>query len=241
MPPLALPALAPQETDYRETTRFLAADDSHTWIWKNQDTVYTVNLHTGQLKQIRSGVTERPEVTVSADQSSLLLLIGNEVLHANMDGTDIRQILLDRKKGISACSYQTQYLVLCDDGTVCRYDRQGTLLSQTPLNLYSTFSANASRPNEDPMDLYWWLTDDGDVVLNAFGAGNIIDSSQWQVRAFVPNLFVCSENADTLICYSSQTLYAYSRYTTAQQMDRARQLLGNFQLSEEDRKAYGLN
>ena len=91
------------------------------------------------------------------------------------------------------------------------------------------------------MDLYWWLTDDGDVVLNAFGAGNIIDSSQWQVRAFVPNLFVCSESADTLICHSSQTLYAYSRYTTAQQMDRARQLLGNFQLSEEDRKAYGLN
>jgi hypothetical protein len=35
--------------------------------------------------------------------------------------------------------------------------------------------------------------------------------------------------------------YAYSRYSTDRQMQRAREALGDFRLTEEQKKYYGLN
>ena len=144
-------------------------------------------------------------------------------------------------KGVSACFYGEQYLVLCDDGAVYRYDKQGKQLSKTELSLYNTFSGNVNYPGEDTMAVAWWITGDGDVIVNAFNAGNIIECGQWQVRAFVPNLFACDQKGDILFCHSGEKLYAYDRYTTQVQMEKARKTLGDFRLTEEQRKTYGLN
>ena len=130
---------------------------------------------------------------------------------------------------------------MCDDGAVYRYDRQGSLLSKTALELYDTFFRDVSANIDDSMDIYWWCTDDGDLIIKAFHAGNIIDCSQWQSRAFVPHLYAYVPHCDEIICFSDYRFYAYSRYTTQQQIQKGREALGNFRLSEDQLRFYGLS
>ena len=104
-----------------------------------------------------------------------------------------------------------------------------------------TFYSNVSGNNGNSTDIHWWRTDDGDLIVKAVQAGNIIDCSRWQSRAFVPYLYAYLPRYDELICFADSQFYAYSRYTTEQQMRKAQEALGDFRLSEDQLKFYGLS
>ena len=144
-------------------------------------------------------------------------------------------------RGVSACFYGDALLVLCNDGQLYRYDREGECLSQTALQIFNTFSANAGRPLESPLDVFWHFTTDGDLILNAFGAGNVICCDTWQVKAYVPNLFAYRESSDEFLTVRNGILRVFRRHTLAEQMEKARQILGSFTLTEEQKKYYGLS
>ena len=109
------------------------------------------------------------------------------------------------------------------------------------MELYDTFFSKAGSASTNPVELPWWQTADGDVIVNAYGAGNIIDGELWQSKAFNPPFSTYMAEEDRIVCYWDCQFYAFSRYSTQQQIQKAREALGDFCLTEEQKKYYGLN
>ena len=237
---LELEELKQDTINYSANSSFVLASDTHVWILHNEN-VYVIDLDTGRIQQILSGISSKPAYARDASNGELIVAAGTSLLLATPDGRITSRIELGDKKGVSVYYCNSQILTLCDDGAVYRYDRQGNLLSKTPIELYDTFYSNVSGTIKDPMDICWWQTDDGDLILKAFNAGNIIDCSHWQSRAFVPYLYAYIPSRDEVVCFAEYQFHAYPRYTTQQQILRAQDVLGDFRLSEEQLKFYGLN
>ena len=236
---LELKELNLETINYSKTTEFLFSSESVAWIWRSE-TVYVIDLQTGALRQILSGISSKPACTWNSARRELLVAAGHELLLANPDGRITLRIDLESRRGVSVFCYGEQLLTLCDDGSVYRYDRQGKLLSRTTLELYNTFFSSISG-SMDPMDIAWWCTDDGDLIIKAFRAGNIIDCGQWQSRAFIPYMYTYFPQLDEIVCFSENQFHSYSRYTTQQQMQKGREALGDFCLTEDQLRFYGLN
>lgn len=237
---LQLPQMCKESTDYRATTELLLVSDAYAWILQ-EETVFVIDLQTGVLRELLANVSSKPVLAWNPARSDLVVAAGNRLLLTHPEGSISLSIDLGVKKCVSAFLCDEQILVLCDDGAVYRYDLQGNFLSKIGINLYNTFFSKAASGADSPMEIYWWQTGDGDLILNVFGAGNIIDCSQWQSRAFVPNMFVYVSQYDEVVCCANNQLYAFPRYTTEQQMHKAREALGDFRLSEDQLASYGLS
>jgi hypothetical protein len=212
--------------------------DSYLWILR-EDRLCVVDLRNGNM---RTALPDASQPTWTLTEEGLLILgDGNRILQATQDGRVMKTMDLCEKKVVSLYWLDGQVLALCDDGAVYRYDLQGNLLSRTVLELYDTFYSNVSYGTNQSGKLGWWQTADGDVILNAYGAGNIIDGTLWQSKAFVPHISTYEAEEDQIVCYWDGVFYAYSRYSTDRQMQRAREALGDFHLTEEQKKYYGLN
>ena len=238
---ISLDTLMSEDVLYTEHVKILLATDDYVWFYLNENALCVINLQTGDVKRLAENLTLAPAVAFSKDFNQVLVGIDHELRLTTPGGALIRRIDLGDRKAVSLYFYGQQLLVLCDDGTLQRYDRTGNHLSQTILHIFDTFANYVSSGLEDASNLAWWIAEDGDLIVNAYRAGNIVDCENWQVRAFVPYLTTYAAGNDTLLCLSDKYLYAYPRYTTQEQMEEARQILGDFRLSEEERKAYGLN
>lgn len=237
---LELKALTLETSDYKRTTEFVLATQDYAWILR-EEALWVIDLHSGDVQQLLTGVTAKPVYAWDAARSELLMAVGHELLLVRTDGRITGRIDLGDKRGVSVFFYGSELLALCDDGAVYRYSRMGTQLSRTALHLYNSFFSNVSYGDFAPMEIGWWRTSDGELIVKAFGAGNIIDCGQWQCKAFVPQLCAYAPQQDHLICVAEDQLMAYSRYTTQQQMQKAREALGDFRLTEEQLKYYGLS
>lgn len=237
---LDLDELSQEISDFRKTTEFILAFDHYAWI-HHKESVYLIDLHTGSLRQILKEIADKPACVRNESGTQILAACGSELMLIGSDGDITLRIDLGDKKGVSVYFYKDQLLTLCDDGAVYRYDRQGNLLSKTPLELYNSFFSNVSGSFSNSSNPDWWVTDDGDLIINAFQAGNIIDCGQWQCRAFVPHLYAYIQQQDEILCFTDYQFFAYPRYTTLQQMRKAQDALGDFRLTEDQLKSYGLS
>ena len=238
---IPLDAWIEEETVYSATSQILLATDKNVWVYREDGTLSLIDLESGSIKLLAEGLTMTPSVTYSKGLDQVMVGIEHEMHLTSAGGALIRKIELDDRKAVSSYFYDNQLLVLCDDGDLYRFDRKGKLLSQTTMNIFNTFAYDAAHLADDPTGLGWWVTEDGSLIVNIFGAGNIVDCGSWQSRAYVPDLTIYAPERDTLLCVSGQKMYAYPRYTTLQLMELAREELGDFRLSEEVRNAYGLN
>lgn len=236
--PVELKSFASEIVDFKKSSRLLMVQDSYLWILR-EDRLCVVDLRNGNM---RTALPDASQPTWTLTEEGLLILgDGNRILQATQDGRVMKTMDLGEKKVVSLYWLDGQVLALCDDGAVYRYDLQGNLLSRTVLELYDTFYSNVSYGTNQSGKLGWWQTADGDVILNAYGAGNIIDGTLWQSKAFVPHISTYEAEEDQIVCYWDGVFYAYSRYSTDRQMQRAREALGDFRLTEEQKKYYGLN
>ena len=230
-----------EEQSYSADSRILLVTDRYAWVHRTEGTLSLIDLESGSIKLLAEGLATTPPVTFNEDLDQVMVGIGNEIHLTTPGGALIRKIDLGDRKAVSAYFYDNQLLVLCDDGDLYRFDRMGTRLSQTTMNIFNTFANDAANLEDDPTGLGWWVTEDGNLIVNIFGAGNIVDCGSWQSRAYVPDLITYIPENDTLLCVNSQKLYAYPRYTTRQLMEQALEELGDFRLSEEMRNFYGLD
>lgn len=214
-------------------------------VWKNSGVLYGIDLTSGHVSTLLEDAPARPVCRFSEDGSQLLLASGNELLLVTPQGHVEGQISLDEQKAVSLCFYGDQLLALCDNGSLYRYDRAGTLLSQTSLNLYSTFFNNASRADLQPSDITWTFTEDASLILNIFQAGNLVDCATWQCRAFIPYCVAFLPEADLFINRAingeNAGLGAYHRYTTRELIEKATGQLNGFLLSEQQQVFYGIS
>ena len=231
----------PEEMTYSEESRILLVTDRYVWVYRTDGTLSRIDLESGNIKQLAEGLTMTPPVNYDQNINQVLVGVEHEAYLTTPGGALIQKIDLGDRRAVSSCFYNDQLLVLCDDGDLYRFDRKGTLLSQTSMNIFNTFAYDAAHLEDNPTDLAWWLTEDGNLIVNIFGAGNIVDCGSWQSRAYIPDMTIYVPEKDMLLCVSGQKMYAHHRYTTRELMEKASAELGSFRLSEEVRKAYGLN
>ncbi len=238
---LDIPQMVLEETDYTENTTILQATRNVAWLWQEKDRVNLLNLHTGRITPVAEGISTQPLFAWNREKTQMMVGMGHELLLTTPGGNAACRIDLGDQKAAGMYFYRGELLVLCDDAILYRFDRQGNRLSATSLQVYSGFASSLIYSADDPMGITWWETADGHLILNVFGAGNVIDTANWQVRAFIPQMRAYNQTGDQVICLANNTLVSFPLYSMEDQIARGIRTLGTFRLTEEDKKTYGID
>lgn len=229
-----------ETVEYGDIMRLLGGDGFSLWFWQKDGQVLRLGMEEGTVDPILTDVSACPVAAWEGETGGCAMAVGHEAILFSSEGTEQVRFSLEDRKAVSLYFRSGELLALCDDGTLWRYDRQGTMLSKTGLMIYNTFSGKVSNAGMEDLEIFWYETADGALILNALGAGNLVDCTQWQCRAFIDGMKTYLPETDEILCLSGGKICSYHPYSTGEQMDYARQLLGDYELSEEDRAYYGI-
>ena len=218
----------------------MAICENYAWLW-DAGTVYEIDLNTYTMKPILEGLTEYPACRYHEEEKLLSLCTGSEVLFFRPGGEQTNTISLGGAKGAFVTFFRQEILVLTNEAQLLRLDAAGNRLSQTELHIYTSYYSNATPAEGKQINITWSDTEDGDLILNVFGLGNIIDCTEWSVRAYVLNYKGYDTAGDRLICYTNSTLGAFPRYTTEQVITLAEEELNGYLLPQELQEYYGID
>jgi len=218
----------------------LAFADTYILLWENSNkAVYELDLNTGAVTTVMTDITACP-AALAYDEDRYLLGANNTIQRRNRNGNVEMTIQLDSVNAGAFYLYEDQLLVLCDDGNIYRYTQDGKYISNIGLYLYSTFQSNLA---EDPFALKWDFTNDGSLILDVYGYGNIIHCGTWQLKAYAKDLVAYLPEEDALVVSVDGLeggVGEFARISTQELMKQAKEILGEFELSEEQRVSYGL-
>lgn len=227
------------EADYSKSSAILGANEKYVWYWNEAGTVTELKLADGTTRTLMTDAQSQPKCLL--EDGRLILAAGSQVLCVVPGGEELCTFSLGEAKASSMFVYKEQLLILCDDGDIYRFNEDGVLLSKIEQTVFDTFYTNIKFPPDDPLAISWHVTGEGDLIVNSYNAGNIINTEHWQCRAFVPYFLTYYAEDNKMITRSGSTLMAYTPYTTQQQMERAREELNGYELSDELKAFYGLD
>ena len=227
--------------EYDSTPTILHAAEAYVLIQTPSGNLYRFDRTTNEAEVILTDVPAAPIFLVDADAERMVFGMADGILVTDLQGSSVLTIPLTDLSPISFCIHEEQLLFLGNDGAVYRYDLEGELLSTTALSLFSSFFSKTTYVSEQPIPISWAFTAEGDLILNAFGMGNIINTDYWERTGNVTSLVLYHEASDRFICQANEQIFAYQRYTLADLMAKAREELNGFTLTDEQREAYGLN
>lgn len=220
----------------------LTITEDYALVWENtNEAIYQISLESGAVETVMTGITSYPYAEASGS-TECLLSVGNEIQRRSWDGQVLSRIDLGDKKAVSMYFAENLIYALCDDGTMYRFAGNGTVLSKTELHIYTSFYTNFTSSDFNPSQIQWNFTGN-DLILNLFSAGNVIDCTTWQCRAFVPNCVGYCAAQNTFISkevYGESRMLTFHLYTSAEIMEKAREALGSYELTEDQKAAYGL-
>ena len=153
---------------------------------------------------------------------------------------------LGDSKGISAYRTQNQIILLTDSGNFVRYDLKGSRLGEIAGYQYSSFFSNVSH-DFDPGKITWTELTDGDIFVNVYQSGNLIDTGNWDVRGWVPNCLTYDAEADRFVTLGTdpdtgeRRFGMYGRYTLEQLKAMAQKALNGYELTQEQMEQYGIS
>lgn len=238
------PIHAAKDIPYDAKILVLDADSTRALLWENiHNAVMILDFASGETQTLATGIAFRPSAHIR-DENSFLLGCNHEIQLRSFDGDILTQVSLGEREAVSFCTLDKAFLVLCDGGDIYRYAEDGTFLSKTGLNLYNSFYSNITSSKFTPSQITWTFSQSGDLVVNAFNYGNIIDCTDWKLKADIPNLVAFSSSLNELVltCSSSDVpdMIAYPLYSTDELKDMALTALNGLELTEEQRAIYGL-
>lgn len=220
----------------------LAVSGTNALVWENTtETIYRISLDADTSQALLTGVTSQP-YALACGNTEFLLSVDNEIRRCTWDGEMISRIDLVDKKAVSMYFAENVIFALCDDGNMYRFAENGTCLSTTGLNIYSTYYTNLTSTDFNPSQIQWSFNGN-DLVLNLFSACNVIDCSTWKCRAFVPSCIGYCESRNAVIShevYGDGRIISFRLYSSAEIMKKAREALGSYELTEDQKAYYGL-
>lgn len=225
--------------DIGSKTGIAAISQNYAWIW-DQGSLYELNLNTHYIEPILEGMTEYPVCQYHDRENLLTVCAGNEVLFFMPGGGRINAVSLGNAKGVQVSIMNEELLVLSNEAQLLRFDLEGNRLSQTELHVYTSFYSNATPAEGKRMNISWVYLSDGDLILNVFGLGNVVDCTEWSVRAYLLNYKGYDAYGDRLICYYNNALGTFPRYTTEQVLQLAEEELNGYILPQEMKDYYGI-
>jgi len=226
------------ENDLPDTCEPLTANGSYIWLLSDSGKLVELSLADGNCKTLFTDLTEAP-AWLFLEDGTLLICAGSKVSHV-IPGGEVREgVDLGERTAASMYVHGQQLVILCDDASVQRFDAEGTFLGKTYISLYNNFYSTVKNAGSTQV-VTWQPTQDGLLILNAAGMGNVIDCGSWTCRANIPEFVTYHTETDRLVLCTDMGMGAYRRYTTQQLLDKAAQQLGQFRLTEDQLADYGL-
>ncbi len=209
----------------------------------HDENLFLFNADSAKYVSVADSKNDQLCFTTDPGQGIIAFGLGNEVHLYNEDGERTKKFALETSETVSLSIYKDQVLVLCKDGALYRYSMDGKLQSKIGLFLYNTFYT-VTRSIVDDGAITWDYTDDGDLILKVYNAGNIIDTTHWHRRAHVPNCITYLSEFDTFVTSRTKLeggIGRFLRKSTANVIQIAKEQLGSHQLTDEQKASYGLN
>lgn len=223
----------------------LAGRGYDVFLWEmSTAAVYKANVETDEIKVLQENVTSRPVVQFLED-GRYLLCTENRVALCTADDKEDLVITLEDLKGISGYLMDDQLILLVDSGDLVRYDLQGNKLGDVETHLYTSFFTTITDDYLQE-EIRWTRTDDGDLVLEIFKSGNLIDTENWQLKAWIPQCVTYYEAGDQFLTFGSNEMLEegygfYPRYSLSDIKAMATEELKGFELSQEQKEQYGIS
>lgn len=226
----------------------LTAKNGITCLWfSGNNTLYQIHADTREVRVFTDGLRVAPVIQHLNDGSTYMLTTDETVSFYTLDGTLLFSLNLENQRGISA--YRTtedELLLLTDAGNLYRYSPTGTRLSEITVHLYNTFSSYVSSTFSQS-NIQWTETGDGDLFLNIFKSGNLIDMACWESRAWVPQCIAYLPDLDQFVTIGRDPnakldrFGAFPRYTTEDIRQMALDALNGYSLTSEKQEYYGIS
>ena len=216
--------------------------EQYLWIWEQSGKLLELDLTTGDCRMLAEEIVQCPAIAVKNDGTVMAITNLEQVLLMTPGAEDIRTIPMeaDTLAG-SVYYYGDDLLVMCDNGYLYRYDPEGTLLSRTELDVSDTFSRDLlDRESATRANIDYQVVADGKLMVNAFDYGNVIDTENWKISVSVPKFQLYRESDNSFVCSGNSGICAYPVYSLQQLRELAMEKLGSYQLTEDQKTAYGL-
>lgn len=160
----------------------------------------------------------------------------NVLLLINRDGDLIGEIELPKSR-IESMKFTPDgknLLVVSGGKDLYRYDTVSLTLEGKTELYYDSF-----------LDTYAWnFTDNGQLFLSVNSCMNLISTENWGVYAYVPHCLGYIADADSFCIYdyvsNGYSIGCARRYTTEALIQKGYEILGDFDLEEEQKKLYGI-
>lgn len=219
----------------------LEAKEDYIWLWAHEQLLIEMNVDTGAYRILTEETTQRPAVAADSEGEHVAVADNGGISLRKIGGEEERFLPLDGAAAGSLHFRNGELLALCTNGVVYRFDADGAVLSRTALTVGYDFAGRLVEANTNPREILWQFTPDGKLVLNLRGEGSVIDCETWGVTASVSYFLAWDESSDTLVCDLADSLAGFPMYETGQLLELARQELGSFTLTGEQKAAYGID
>lgn len=180
-------------------------------------------------------------MTVRESDGAMAFAVGMELLLYLPEDTQPRRVtLMDEKIG-NLCFRNEELLAVTDTGYLLRYDTDLTLLDRVGLTVSYSFNTDLFSKYADIRSITWQFGPQNTLYLNLFNTMNVIDCDHWASIAYVPRCVLYDMATDQFLCAGDDRLRAHERYDIQELLELAKEELGSFVLSEQQRQAYGLD
>ena len=213
-------------------------DSSYNTISKTQ----LLDLATGEgsiLEDISHGsYGELPPLHFSPDGKYLAIVGTNGIQLRQTDGSVVCVIDTDKKTPLSLQfdPESKHLLVLYEDTSLYRYDLTGKVINWSEIYAYSTGLSSYT-------EISWQFTDKGLLVI-ADDICTLVDTESWSPYTYLRQYLHYNQATDRFFVSVGTTdgyvLCSYPRYTTQDLIKKAKTILGENTLSDEQKAKYGL-
>ena len=239
MLPLFLEADLPADALFAEC-KVLAATESHAWVWANNGLLYEIDLAAHTFRTVAENLIRKPSLVVNADNSQVAFTTDQGIGLLTPGTEDTELILIDDATAGRLFYLEDILLALCDNGFLYRYDASGALLSRTKLSVGINFGRELLDDYYHESKISFQIANDL-LIINAYGYCNVIDTNCWALRASMTGFIAYLEETQEFVCKAdSGNLISFPLYSTDALIQLGLEQLGSFQLSGEQKAAYGI-
>lgn len=214
------------------------------------DTYAIVRIGSGSIYRFDRTTNEAARITACSaetvfladeEHDRLVFRTDEGILVTDEAGQSILSIPLKDFFAVSFFFYEENLLCLGSDGMIHRFDLDGNALSTTGLSLFSNYYAQTNNISSQNIPVSWAVTPDNEIIVNAFRMGNIIDTENWARTCDMQQLVFYHAGSDSFIAQSNDMIYSYKRCSLDEIIAQAKEALGSFELTDEQKEYYGLN
>jgi hypothetical protein len=208
------------------------ADKDRLLLLTGNGNLYEWNIAESSSAPIMTDMNKLPPVAFETGKGHAALAMEGEIVLLGKDRSTLCTIPTADFSVISMYFHEGHLLALCNDATLRRYDLQGNLVNLCPLALFRTSSF---------ADICWLMRENGELVLLHGRTCSLIDTQRWLCRYALDGVILYDNVTDTLVTNSDfGVMHAYRLLNTQEVMEIARDTLGSYQLTAEQKSYYGL-